>query len=183
MDNANFGYCLEPLPDDNLELTFDIPVIPELLSASDDIEMVEYIGLALDGVPINGSPPLVAGDGAQGEGKIPSLDRCGGHHDPSGYYHWHFIAAHMDATLDAQGLLDKENGIACTKKGQDATALVGFARDGYPIYSGHDEDGVDITDLDGCNGHTGPTEEYPDGIYHYHASTDITNVPPCIQGK
>lgn len=183
MDNPNFGYCLEPLPDDNLTLTFEIPVIPESLNAPDNIETVEYIGLALDGVPMNGTPPLVAGDEAQGEGKIPSLDRCGGHHDPSGYYHWHFIAAHMDATLEAQGLLDIANGIACTKKEQDATVLVGYARDGYPIYSGQDEEGVAITDLDDCNGHVGATIEYPEGIYHYHASTDITNVPPCIQGK
>lgn len=182
-DNPNFGYCLEPLPDDNLTMTFEVPVTPVLLSSPDNIETVEYIGLALDGVPINGDPPTVAGAGAQGEGKIPSLDRCGGHHDPAGYYHWHFVAAHMNKTLDANNLLDKANGIECTKKEQDATVLVGYARDGYPIYSGEDTQGVEITDLDACNGHTSVTTEYPNGIYHYHASTDITNVPPCILGK
>lgn len=180
--NPNFGYCLEPLPDDELTLTFEIPVVPSALSSADNIETVEYIGLALDGVPINGAPPTVAGSGAQGEGKIPSLDRCGGHHDPSGYYHWHFIAAHMDKTLDANGFLDPDNDIQCSKKTQDATALVGYARDGYPIYSGEDADGLPV-DLDDCNGHVSATAEYPDGVYHYHASTDITNVPPCIVGK
>ena len=171
--------CLEPTPDDGLTLRFQIPVIPTLIGTPDDIESVEYIGLALDGVPINGAPPSVVGN----NGKIPSLDRCGGHHDPAGYYHWHFLAAHMDATLDANGLLDRDNGIECANKTQSSTALIGYARDGYPIYSGNDQGDVTPTDLDVCNGHTHGTADYPDGIYHYHASTDITNVPPCIVGK
>lgn len=171
--------CLEPTPDDGLTLTFEIPVVPTALSAVDDIESVEFVGLALDGVPINGAPPSVVSN----NGKIPSLDRCGGHHDPSGYYHWHFLAAHMDATLDANGLLDKANDIQCSKKTQEATVLIGYARDGYPIYSGQDTEGVDPSDLDSCNGHISATADYPDGVYHYHASTDITNVPPCIVGK
>ncbi|MEO9869246.1 YHYH protein [Ekhidna sp.] len=171
--------CLEPAPDDNLTLTFQIPAVPSSIGTPDDIESVEFVGLAFDGVPINGAPPSVVGN----NGKIPSLDRCGGHHDPAGYYHWHFLAAHMDATLDANGLLDVDNDIQCSKKTQSSTALVGYARDGYPIYSGNDMDDSTPSDLDGCNGHTAPTADYPDGVYHYHASTDITNVPPCIIGK
>ena len=171
--------CLQPTPDDGLTLTFEIPVNPVNLSSADNIESVEFVGLALDGVPINGAPPSVVGN----NGKIPSLDRCGGHHDPSGYYHWHFLAAHMDATLDANGLLDTVNGIQCGNKTQSSTALVGYARDGYPIYSGNDMDDTAPTGLDPCNGHDAATADYPGGIYHYHASTDITNVPPCIVGK
>ncbi|MEM9338818.1 MAG: YHYH protein [Bacteroidota bacterium] len=171
--------CLQPTPDDNLTLTFEIPVIPTLIGTPDNIESVEFVGLALDGVPINGAPPSVVGN----NGKIPSLDRCGGHHDPSGYYHWHFLAAHMDATLDSEGLLDVSGGISCTKKTQSATALVGYARDGYPIYSGQDVEGIDAVGLDACNGHSHATTDYLDGVYHYHASTNITNVPPCIVGK
>lgn len=180
---ANMGgssaACLQPTPDDGLTLTFQIPVIPTAIGNPDDIESVEFVGLALDGVPINGAPPSVVGN----NGKIPSLDRCGGHHDPSGYYHWHFLAAHMDATLSANGLLDTDNDIQCSNKTQSSTALIAYARDGYPIYSGNDDGDVAPTDLDGCNGHTGATADYPDGIYHYHASTDITNVPLCIVGK
>ena len=179
MGGASSAACLQPTPDDGLTLTFQIPVIPSQANSPDDIESVEYVGLALDGVPINGAPPSVVGN----NGKIPSLDRCGGHHDPAGYYHWHFLAAHMDATLDANGLLDVDNEIQCSNKTQSSTALIGYARDGYPIYSGNEMDDAAPTDLDACNGHTGATEDYPDGIYHYHASTEITNVPPCIVGK
>lgn len=179
MGGGSTAACLAPTPDDALTLTFQIPVVPSEIGSPDNIENVEFVGLALDGVPINGAPPSVVGN----NGKIPSLDRCGGHHDPSGYYHWHFLAAHMDATLDANGLLDTDNDIQCSNKTQSSTALIAYARDGYPIYSGNDIGDVAPSDLDGCNGHTGATADYPDGIYHYHASTDITNVPPCIVGK
>ncbi len=179
MGGPSTAACLQPTPDDGLTLTFQIPVIPTNIGSPDDIESVEYVGLALDGVPINGTPPSVVSN----NGKIPSLDRCGGHHDPAGYYHWHFLAAHMNETLDANGILDVDNDIQCIKKTQSSTALIAYARDGYPIYSGNDQGDVVPTDLDDCNGHTHATADYPDGVYHYHASTEITNVPPCIVGK
>lgn len=169
--------CLEPIADDDLELVFQIPVYPESLSSADDIESVEYIGLALDGIPINGEPPSVVAN----NGKIPSLDRCGVHHDPSGYLHWHFVGQNMNEVLQAEGLY--EAGVfECEKITQDPDALIGFARDGYPIYSSEDTD-ANPPALDNCNGHTHATTEYPEGVYHYHASTDVPNVPPCIVGK
>ncbi|WP_412971581.1 YHYH protein [Glaciecola sp. MF2-115] len=38
------------------------------------------------------------------------------------------------------------------------------------------------TDLDVCNGHTSVTADYPNGVYHYHASLDASNLPSCISG-
>lgn len=177
--NKSFDYCLEAAPDDELTLTFQIPVIPELLSTADDIESVEYLGLALDGTPMNGAPPSVVDFG---DGNIPSLDRCGGHQDPAGYYHWHFIAQNMNDILDEYGYYE-EGVFECEHITQSASALMGYARDGYPIYSSAESDGTLPDDLDDCNGHFGATPEYPDGIYHYHASTDVPNIPPCIVGK
>ncbi|ANQ47477.2 YHYH protein [Flammeovirga sp. MY04] len=176
--DPNLAYCLEAAPDDQLTLTFQVPVIPENMSASDNIESVEYVGLALDGTPINGEPPSVV---SFGDGNIPSLDRCGGHQDPAGYYHWHFIAQNMNQILEDYGYY-QEGTFECDHITQSTTSLMGYARDGYPIYSVADADGVP-SDLDACNGHTGPTAEYPDGIYHYHASRDVPNIPPCIKGK
>ena len=77
------------------------------------------------------------------------------------------------------------------------SAVIGVAMDGYPIYGlwGYDDqmnvvemtssyklkegetgyNGIDdyvfeqgLGHLDVCNGHFGPTPEFPDGIYHYH---------------
>jgi hypothetical protein len=77
--------------------------------------------------------------------------------------------------------------------------VIGVAYDGYPIYGfwGYDTDmnvvemkssyelkdgetgynGIDdykytegLGDLDVCNGHFGPTPDFPQGIYHYHST-------------
>ena len=63
------------------------------------------------------------------------------------------------------------------------SALIGFAKDGYPMYASKDTGGATPTGLDSCNGHTGVTTEFPNGIYHYHASaTGIPNLPTCVKG-
>ncbi|MDO6695431.1 YHYH protein [Aliiglaciecola sp. 3_MG-2023] len=181
---ANIGsnctsYCLNASADDGLTITYTIPVTPVPLATPDQLGEIEHIGLSLDGVPITGDPPSVVGRG----GNIPSLDHCGGHHDPAGYYHWHGIPESADVMHAEQGTNDQADcSVYIT---QDNTALSGFARDGYPIYAYQDlVDGEVVTpsDLDSCNGHTGITAEYPDGIYHYHASLDAPNLPTCITG-
>ena len=79
------------------------------------------------------------------------------------------------------------------------SAVIGVAMDGYPIYGlwGYDDqmnivemrssyelkegetgyNGIDdyvyvqgLGHLDVCNGHFGPTPDFPDGIYHYHST-------------
>ena len=79
------------------------------------------------------------------------------------------------------------------------SAVIGVSMDGYPIYGlwGYDDqmnivemkssyklkegetgyNGIDdyvyvqgLGHLDVCNGHFGPTPEFPDGIYHYHST-------------
>lgn len=38
------------------------------------------------------------------------------------------------------------------------------------------------TNLDSCNGHTGPTPERPNGACHYHALRKFPNLPTCLSG-
>ncbi len=172
------GYCLEAAFDDGLEVTFWFPVTPVDLATPNQIETVELIGASLDGVPINGDPPSVVSGMGPG-GAIPALDPCGGHADPAGYYHWHFVAESMNSVLDAYKITD----VSCTKIAQAPSALVGFAKDGYPIYGALDADGNLPTGLDACNGKVGPTKEYPGGIYHYYAAKELApNVPGCLKG-
>jgi hypothetical protein len=182
--NASIGnncdaYCLNAAADDTLTVTYTIPMVPENLSTPDELGEIEHIGVSLDGVPITGQPPSVVDRG----GNIPSLDYCGGHHDPAGYYHWHLIPESADLVHAEQGTDTLADcGLYIT---QDNSALTGFARDGYPIYAYQDSIDGEIStpdDLDDCNGHTGITEEYPDGVYHYHASIDAPNLPTCITG-
>ncbi|WP_020538603.1 YHYH protein [Lewinella cohaerens] len=177
------SYCLAAAANDNLLLTFIIPAEPKLANTNNVISEVELIGLSLDGIPINGDPPsaingpAMGGPGGGGsEINFPSLDPCGGHHDPAGYYHWHFIPEVVNQVLEANGITE----IACTNVTQTTgVQLVGFAKDGFPIYAY----AAEPTDLDDCGGRTAETDEYPDGVYHYVASTTLAaNVPKCLKG-
>ncbi|MFY0602118.1 MAG: YHYH protein [Cyclobacteriaceae bacterium] len=180
---SGLSYCLEGTADTDITLTFLIPASPVNLSVVNTLESVELVGLSMDGVPENSDPPSAVGGGPGGGvadvALLPSLDPCGGHQDPAGYYHWHFVAEAMNTVLADKSIGD----FTCTNIGQSATALVGFAKDGYPIYSSSESDGSTPTGLDECWGHIAATTDYPEGVYHYHASaTEAPNLPPCLKG-
>ena len=136
--------CLEATADGSFHLQILIPVTPEKLDTATDLSTVSQVGVALDGITIFGDAPSVADRGG-----LPALDACGGHVDPSGYYHWHFGAESIQTNLDKAGA-----DVTCSVE-QDAEALVGFAYDGYGIY-GPEEDRAIPDDLDACSGHTCP---------------------------
>lgn len=176
------GACLEATPDNNLELTFLIPAVPKMATTNDIISTVENIGVSRDGIPLTGHPPSAtqsSGRGPGGGGTIPSLDPCGGHPDPFGYYHLHFGAEEMNNVLAANNITEVE----CVNFTQSETAFIGFAKDGYPIYASKEQNGTLPTDLDECQGHFGITADYPDGVYHYHVSnSSAPNLPECLKG-
>ena len=120
--------CLEATADGSFHLQVLIPTDPEDLDSPTDLSTISQIGLALDGVTIFGDAPSVADRGG-----LPALDACGGHIDPSGYYHWHFGAESIQTNLDEAGA-----DVTCEIE-QDVEALIGFAYDGYGIY-GPEED-------------------------------------------
>jgi hypothetical protein len=182
------SYCLQAEPDNDLELVYLIPINPENLATPNTIQPVEQLGLSLHGIPFKGNPPGVIGGGPGGPGggpgggsdvTMPALDACGGHHDPGGYYHWHMIANSTNEVLSDLQI----TAVTCTGFPQDASALMGFAMDGYPIY-GQFESGSSLpVGLDECNGHFSVTNEYPSGVYHYHAVQGTApNIPPCLKG-
>lgn len=167
--------CLEQTPDDDLTLTFLVPLEPVALSVPDEVGEIDLVAVSVVGAPVNGPPPSVV----EHDGNIPALDPCGGHVDPQGWYHWHLASPTADTILEAYAI----DEITCVNVVQDDTALFGFARDGHPLYGAEDDDGTVPADLDGCNGHTGSTADFPDGVYHYHASATVApNLPSCIVG-
>ena len=198
MGDPSLSYCLSAQFDTSLELTYLVPVVPELRAESHVLGTIESIGFGLNGVPIKGNPPSVtvveAGVGGTGSGNIPSLDLCGGHPDPAGYYHWHNIPQAMNILLSSEGYNYTElYGMECSNSNVafDQPAIFsGLAKDGFPIYGAYDS--VDsanvlpgeVATVDECNGHTHATAEFPDGAYHYHAKEDSApNVPSCLQGS
>ena len=117
------------------------------------------------------------------------LDNYNAHVQPNGAYHYHG---------------DPEAGTEST--------LVGYAADGFPIYSaggnyessyavkdgeradgpGGNYDGTYVEDyeyvagsgdLDQCNGIEIVTDDYPDGTYAYILTTDFPYIPRCFTGS
>ncbi len=122
-----------------------IPVKPAITSSHEETTLGP-IGMASNGVPIyndreGGNVPLDALT-------ITTFDYSGAHPGPGQDYHYHTTGRYTT---------------------QDDAKLVGFLRDGFPIYGRKDTTGVYPT-LDAYGGHTGATQDFPSGIYHYHAS-------------
>ncbi|MEO0324379.1 MAG: YHYH protein [Myxococcota bacterium] len=180
--------CLALDQDFGLTIEVNVPLVPTLGDAASELGEVENYGVSVMGIPATGDPPSATmgpmmGMGGGGGGtaiNVPSIGSCGAHPDPGGYLHDHFIPQVMNAVLESQGIGPDE--VECTRYVQDTTTLYGFAKDGFPIYSSRNEDGS-LPELDECNGEFGPTPDFPDGIYHYHAVENAApNVPPCLRG-
>ncbi len=161
--------CLEATADGSFHLQVLLPTETVMLDAPVSLGEVSQVGIAVDGVTIFGDAPSVADRGG-----LPALDACGGHIDPSGYYHWHFGAESIQTNLDDAGA-----EVTCAIE-QDVEALMGFSYDGSPIY-GPEEDGEIPSGLDKCSGHVSNTEEFGE-VYHYHLTYDSPNLPACRVG-
>jgi YHYH protein len=124
-----------------------IPINPVAASTKEETSLGP-IGMALNGVAIyndreGGNVPVDAGT-------LKSFDRAGAHSGPGGLYHYHFNG---DFTSD------------------DDAKLIGWLRDGFPIYGRKcSSTGTYATGLDANGGHTTTTSEYSTAIYHYHCS-------------
>jgi hypothetical protein len=125
----------------------------------------------------------------------PRLALCDAHSEPmSGTYHYHADGncIHYHGSMQDYDFSKVDSSVH--------SGIIGFAPDGFPIYGsyGYASDNATIKemtssyrlkagadgsngqedqeyvagmgDLDECNGKTGPTPEFPDGIYHYHST-------------
>jgi len=117
------------------------------------------------------------------------------YHADANCLHWH--AHEGQSMLDYD--ISTPSAVSANTDNGSHSAVIGVSMDGYPVYGlwGFDENmtvvemrssyrlkagetgynGIDdyeyvagLGDLDVCNGHFGPTPEFPDGIYHYHST-------------
>lgn len=162
--------CISAKQDSSVTITMLIPAHPKKAARPQELGIVAKLGVSLTGVPIFSEAPQI-----HHLGDMPALDLCGGHVDPGGWYHWHATASDIETAFKTEGV-----EASCAVH-QDPKALFGYAFDGYEIYGSQDPDGSIPDDLDDCQGHFGPT---PSGAetYHYHASEDFPNLPPCLTG-
>lgn len=176
------GSCLDAILNESYLITYYIPAYPVKTTTQKTTRSLAYWGISLDGFPFAEQPPSSAS--AVGVA-IPGLDTCGGHPQPDGPYHYHLIPQVIDNLLEAEGI-DR----TCSYIEQSSNTILGYARDGFPMYGYEDSDGTTPNDLDNCQGHTHTTDEFPDGLYHYHITNEIdpnsdagyTNTLPCTYG-
>lgn len=138
--------------------TYRIPLNPVEVSSGNQSTNLGAIGVSLNGVAFFNQ---YAGPNNQKlTDEINSFDQYNGHPQQQGQYHYHVEPLWLTA-----------------KRGK--SALLGFLLDGFPVY-GPMENGVAVSesDLDNFHGHKHATDEYPDGIYHYH----VTDQDPYING-
>jgi hypothetical protein len=128
--------------------TMTIPAKPAKANTNEATSL-GAIGMALNGVPIFNDRE--GGNVALNAGTISSFDAAGAHPAQAADYHYHVTGTYT--TLN------------------DAN-LIGFLRDGFPIYGRKDMDGTYPSNLDTFNGHTAATTEFPNGIYHYHTRNE-----------
>jgi hypothetical protein len=124
------------------------------------------IGVAVNGVAIFNAMDALNRDAAAYE----ILDRCDGHPERSGRYHYHTIPA-------------------CLTKGDRAgqhSGVVGYALDGFPITGVRGDGGKALTnaELDACHGHTGSITLAGKRVrsYHYHATLEYPYTLGCFRG-
>lgn len=159
--------CLSASVDEDVTMTLLIPANPKMADVPTDLGVIAKVGIAVDGVPIFADAPSVLDTG-----HLPALDVCGGHVDPGGWYHWHATASDIGTALETA------NVSADCALTQDASAMFGYAFDGFAIFGSQEMNGSTPTDLDACGGHMGGTI----AEYHYHASDSFPNLPTCLKG-
>ncbi|MEL0647923.1 YHYH protein [Pseudoalteromonas agarivorans] len=164
--------CINVSVDKSVEITALLPLHPVMAKNSKELGVVSKVGIALAGVPIFSDAPSV-----QHTGHLPALDTCAGHIDPGGWYHYHGTASDIDSVYKHEHV-----NANCNNLPQAPSALFGYGFDGFPIYGSLEVDDSIPTDLDSCNGHTGPTGEKGIITYHYHASNTFPNLPKCLKG-
>lgn len=207
-DDPNSGPDVGCYPIEPSNRVFIIPLNPTLGTAADS-GADDHNGVAISGATFETpTAPVEFSAGYAVTNEYPEgwevLDDCNGHSGFEGApYHYHGdpsypindgVNEHTLAATDAADCLPEYTLTVDSETGHGP--LIGFMADGFPIYG---SDGYDIdkknNNIDDCNGHTGETPEFPDGIYHYHALNldavtspgedrrELPPLPECLSGE
>ncbi len=143
-------------------ISYTLPLHPTVAQNPSCVSM-GTIGIALNGTPIFNAFDAENRDAVANEVQ----DSCGGHPQQEGMYHYH-------------------GPTTCLPGYSENNALIGYALDGFGIYSNHDGEGREIAtkDLDECHGMT--SEVVWDGkkvsMYHYVLTQDFPYNIGCFKG-
>ncbi|WP_407166058.1 YHYH protein [Bradyrhizobium sp. ORS 111] len=142
--------------------SFSVPLNPTE-APSPSCVSIAMVGFSLNGVSFYSALDVQGHDAPAHEVQ----DVCSGHPRPGGAYHYHSLSD-------------------CIPHIRERNALVGYALDGFGIFSPYDADGRELTtdDLDECHGKTSLIQW--DGkevnMYHYVLTRDYPYTIGCFRG-
>jgi hypothetical protein len=143
-------------------LSLTLPLEPAAAAQPSCVPM-GMIGVALNGVAIFNAFDEAGRDAVAHEVQ----DLCNGHPQRSGQYHYHGPSP-------------------CLPHASDPEALIGYALDGFGIYSFRDASGTELTnaDLDACHGRTSSVlfNGNRQSIYHYVLTREYPYTIACFRG-
>jgi hypothetical protein len=155
-NGSNSSFHLNPNRIAERTATYRIPRFP-VEAANKSATPLGAIGIAVNGVAIFNQ---YAGPNQPLTFEIDSFDQYNGHPQQTGVYHYHIQPLGITGEVGVD-------------------ALIGVLLDGFPLYGPY-EGGAVVTnaDLDAYHGHSAATPDFPDGVYHYH----VTSEDPYING-
>lgn len=145
------------------EIDIFLPLEPRLAERPTCLPM-GMIGVMTNGVALFNALDTRGNDALAHEVQ----DRCGGHPERTGHYHYH-------------------GNPACLTGVKEKARLVGYALDGFGIFTAYDQDGRELTntDLDECHGRMGKVQW--DGreveMYHYVLTREYPYTLGCFRGR
>ncbi|HYU59471.1 MAG TPA: YHYH protein [Solirubrobacterales bacterium] len=157
------AYTYDPNPNEvtSQDISFSIPHNPTVAKSASCT--YKEVGITLDGVPLHGPLDSTGRDELAHE----LQDVCTGAPQPGGGYHRHALSE-------------------CMPHIHERNALVGYALDGFGIFSPYDENGDELTsaDLDECHGMTSEIvwEGKKVSMYHYVMTRDYPYTVACFKG-
>lgn len=151
-----------PNPVGTYTLTLTLPLDPQFAASPSCVPM-GFIGVALNGVAIFNA----LDDGARDAVAHEVQDLCNGHPQAAAIYHYH----------GSSPCLPGETG---------NEQLIGYALDGFGIFSIYDATGTELTDadLDVCHGRTSTVEWNGKrvAVYHYALTREYPYTIGCFRG-
>lgn len=164
-DDPAYEYDRNPNEISSYTLKVKLPANPK--RASSPTCVGGTIGVAANGIPIFSAFDAGGRDAPAHEVQ----DRCTGHPQMRGQYHYHSLSRCWKDTGPKGG----------------PSSLFGYALDGFGIYGPRDEHGkrLGTADLDACHGITSRVKWHGRyrRIYHYVATDDFPYLVSCYRGK
>ena len=160
------AYQTDRNPNSIVPQTFDVVLPAEPVAAAAPSCAPGAVGILLSGAVLFNALDAPGRDAVAHE----TQDKCQGHPQQSGVYHYHWITTCIEDKREVDG----------------HSALVGYALDGFGIFGRYGEGGklLSGSDLDACHGHTHAITWNGKRVvmYHYHATWDFPYTIGCMRG-